>query len=356
MACNVKIFVGTGGVGKTTMAVAAGLGFAKKGQKVLVITIDPSLRLKDLLGLPSSGEVSRVQISAGELPEGGELWGAVLNSKRVFDHFVYRCAQDKQSAEKLFRNKLYQKLSTSLAGSQEFTALEFLLTHVEKGLFDKVILDTPPSHHVLDFLRAPQKLSQIFQDRIAKWFKPRKEPKGFFSRIFISGSKRALNILESLTGSEFIHELADFFDSVDDWREHIDARIQATHQLLVSKNTEFYMVLNLDRAKAMEGLSFAREIQKNGYQLKGMIVNRASPFWQDQPQMQQELVKVPQAIRSFYDAESAYFKNRYEKIKEILEDSHVKGTGQAIKIFDVPEVRKNDDWEELWLICQFLDL
>ena len=45
------IVVGGGGVGKTTLAAAIGLASAHSGDDTLVMTFDPSLRLKDTLGV-----------------------------------------------------------------------------------------------------------------------------------------------------------------------------------------------------------------------------------------------------------------------------------------------------------------
>ena len=47
---------GPGGVGKTTLAAAMGLAAAASGDDTLVMTFDPSLRLKDALGV---GEEAR---------------------------------------------------------------------------------------------------------------------------------------------------------------------------------------------------------------------------------------------------------------------------------------------------------
>ena len=59
-----EIFCGTGGVGKTTLAASRALAQASTGLRVLLITIDPARRLKDLLGLSenSIGEVTTVSV------------------------------------------------------------------------------------------------------------------------------------------------------------------------------------------------------------------------------------------------------------------------------------------------------
>ena len=61
----IEIFCGTGGVGKTTLASSRALYWALKGKKVLLITIDPARRLKEVLNLndQKSGEIEKVNSS-----------------------------------------------------------------------------------------------------------------------------------------------------------------------------------------------------------------------------------------------------------------------------------------------------
>ena len=54
------IVVGSGGVGKTTLAAALGLASARRRRDTLVMTFDPSLRLKDAMGV---GEEARCRVS-----------------------------------------------------------------------------------------------------------------------------------------------------------------------------------------------------------------------------------------------------------------------------------------------------
>lgn len=273
---EILVCVGTGGVGKTTIAAALGAMAAEEGRKVIVLTIDPAQRLKTTLGLPDTGEIQDLQHPRIK----GRMAAALINSKRTFDDFVLRAASKSERAKKILENKLYIQLSTTLSGSQEFTALEKLCTVHESGEFDLIILDTPPSKHAMDFLKAPEKLSALFQERITKWF--RDSEKGsvrFLTGLFQVGTKQVIKALELLTGSEFMTELADFFGTIHSWQARLEARTKQVHQLLVQPKTQFFLVCSYDRAKLSEAHRFGREIRKGGYHLKNVILNRAYPDW-----------------------------------------------------------------------------
>jgi anion-transporting ArsA/GET3 family ATPase len=54
-AKQILVCVGPGGVGKTTTAAALALASARRGQRTLVLTIDPAKRLANSLGLRELG-------------------------------------------------------------------------------------------------------------------------------------------------------------------------------------------------------------------------------------------------------------------------------------------------------------
>src|SRR3954454_23628191 len=139
------ICAGPGGVGKTTTAAAVALGLAERGLKVAVVTIDPARRLANALGLDElPNEPHRVPLEAS-----GELWAMMLDAQRTFDQLIERFAPDEGTRDEVLGNRIYQQLSTAVAGSQEFTAIAKLFELDQAGLWDVLVLDTPPAPYGL---------------------------------------------------------------------------------------------------------------------------------------------------------------------------------------------------------------
>lgn len=274
LSCEILICAGCGGVGKTSLAAGLGLAAARRGKRVLVITIDPSQRLKTTLGISDSGEVCEVALEQTT----GQLFAAVVNPKKVFDDFVRRAAARGSDADLLLKNSLYQQLTTSLSGSQEFTALEFLYQHWSQKQYDLIVLDTPPAKHAMDFLRAPEKLAFLFQDSVTSWFR-NPEGAGLIRRMFHQSTQQVFRALEIMTGSEFMKELVSFFRALDGWQKKLEDRMAVAHSMLTGPHCHFVLVTSPDPIKLQEASAFAKELRRGGYQLKGIVVNRARPFW-----------------------------------------------------------------------------
>lgn len=330
---KILVCVGNGGVGKTTLAAAMGVQAAQSGLKVLVLTIDPAKRLATTLGIEGQKDITKVPGQNFK----GELFASVVDHKKTFDDFVLRAAAKSESAKKLFDNKLYQQLSTNLSGSQDFTALEKLYSCYESKEFDLIILDTPPSKHAIDFLNAPQKLSVLFNDKVARWFRESKTHSvgGIFKNLLNSGTKQVLNIMESVTGSELLRELADFFVSIEQWQDRLEERITNVHRMMVSPSTQFCLITSFDQAKLNEAEYFLREIRKGGYNLNSVILNRSYPEWlrvnekplAKAPVGAENLFTAYQKEKIFYtqrDQEHASFMRKIEKDTKVLRLPEVK--------------------------------
>ena len=181
---RIVVCAGAGGVGKTTTAAAIAMEMAERGLKVVVVTIDPAKRLADSLGLEELGnEPRRV-----DGPFEGELWALMLDSKRTFDALIERLAPDEATRDEVLSNRIYQQLSSAVAGSQEFTAIAKLYELDQEGGYDLLVLDTPPSRNALDFLDAPKRLTGFFQGRALRVLM---RPAGIGGRILGRGTGMA---------------------------------------------------------------------------------------------------------------------------------------------------------------------
>lgn len=305
---QVLIFAGTGGVGKTTTSAAVGMRAAELGFKTLVLTIDPARRLVSALGLKELNQTTKV----AEFGK-GEMFASMIDYKSVFDDFVRSVSSNEKVAERVLRNPLYKQLSTNLAGSQEYTSLERLYRAVEEEGFEKIILDTPPSQHAVDFLKAPQKIYALFDSSIFKWFisKGGNDP-NFVQKLFQKGTRMALKQLEVLTGTDFIENLADFFESIEELSQSIRERSASVQNLLSSKRTAFVLVTSFDETKLEEASGFNSLLKKYGYRVAMTIVNRAFPFQKESG------VRVERGeIERLYNQLVSYYEDRLELAKSL---------------------------------------
>jgi anion-transporting ArsA/GET3 family ATPase len=322
---KVIVCAGTGGVGKTTIAAALGELFARQGRRALVLTIDPARRLASALGMSGQAEEFRAPLQAS-----GELWAAMIDSSVIFDRFVRRASATPEQAQRLLRNRLYQELSRSLNGSQEFTALERLLEAEESGRYDVVILDTPPSQHAIDFLRAPERIFALFQESITKWFVQAESQNGFLQSLFHRGTKTVLSALERITGSQFIGELSDFFANMSVLQKEVAERSIRVHRLLTHADTGFVLVTGFDEAKLKESKIFAHHLRRTGHQLAAVVINRTFPEWASQPH--RENSTSLQKLNEYYDLLARYFAGRIELCDQFAREWHPQS--QVIKIPD----------------------
>jgi anion-transporting ArsA/GET3 family ATPase len=265
---EICVCAGAGGVGKTSMAAAIALGAAAEGRKVAVLTIDPAKRLANSLGLEKLGnEASRVPGIEGP----GELWAMMLDAKRTFDDLVETYADDERTRDAVLSNRIYQELSSAVAGSQEYMAMEKLYELHTEGGYDLLVLDTPPTRNALDFLDAPERLYRFIDSRSL--------------RFFLSGTRGGLKLvsrgtglmfaaLRRLTGVDLLRDLSDFFSSFGDMSEGFRARAERVVELLGSDAATFVLVTSPRRDAIDEAIFFHQRLAERHMPFGGAVVNR----------------------------------------------------------------------------------
>lgn len=331
------------------MASAIAVRASQLGRRTLVLTVDPAKRLATALGIDLASDADHVVPRARAEGE-AELSAAVIDSKKVFDQFIAEHGKQAEVIARIMKNALYQQMSTTLAGSQEFTALERLLQSVESGKYDLVVLDTPPTKHAVDFLTAPQRINSLFQDAITKWFmSPSDKPTGFFGKLVGHGTRVALKSLETLTGGQFIAELVDFFAAVRVIQQVLRERSETVHRLLTGDKTKFVVVTSFDAAKLEEAKYLQGELERLDYVLQGAVINRAFPEGISDHALMKPVDADPvvfEKVSKFYKQFKDYHAERYRLYEEFSA-----GLPKSVTVVRVPEYRKDvqglDDLESL---------
>jgi len=272
------IVVGGGGVGKTTLAAAIGLASAHAGDDTLVMTFDPSLRLKDALGVGDEAIAEETPV-AGDT--GGRLWVSLLDARTTFDRLIQRYAPDEAAGQRILTNRFYDRLSGNLAGALEYMASERLFEVADEGLHDRVVLDTPPTRQAIDFLGAPERIVSFLDSgalRIAlkPWFDDQGKLKAT-SRLGILG-RNVESFLDRMVGLELLRDMAEFFQAFAPLFEGFRERALQVQDLLRSQRTLFVLVSGPGSGRVADTLFFARRLTEAGYNLGPIVVNRVHPL------------------------------------------------------------------------------
>jgi anion-transporting ArsA/GET3 family ATPase len=272
---RIVICGGSGGVGKTTTSAAIGMGAAAAGRKVAVVTIDPAKRLANSLGLEELGNepalVDPALFARAGVEMQGELWAMMLDPKRTFDDLIDRLAPNEKARDEVLGNRIYQELSNAVAGSQEFTAMAKLYELDRDHDFDLIVLDTPPSRNALDFLDAPDRLTQFFEGRALQVFL---RPTGLAARVMGRGTGMVFGVLKRVTGIDLLEDLAVFFRSLSGMIDGFKERAQAVNKLLADRRTVFLLVTSPEREPIDEAIFFWRKLKAARMPFGGVVVNR----------------------------------------------------------------------------------
>ena len=283
---RVVVCVGSGGVGKTTTSAALALYAAVQGKRVLCLTIDPAKRLANSMGLTAmTTEEQLVQpelFAAAGLTVKGSLSAMMLDTKRTFDDLVTRYASSPDRAERILQNRLYQYISTSLAGTQEYMAME-KLHHVRKvANYDLIVLDTPPTSNALDFLDAPEKLVGVIDSPAIRWFLQAFSGAGKFGFSLVGrGAQMVFKGLAKFTGGEFLESVAQFVTDINDLFGGFTQRARDVSNALRGPEVAFVLVTSPDPLAVKEAIFFSEKLRDHEMHQKATVINRVTPLLEE---------------------------------------------------------------------------
>ena len=275
---SVVICCGSGGVGKTTTAAAIALEAARLGRRACVVTIDPARRLANALGLDSlTNRPTRI-----DGPWAGELHALMLDPKGTFDDLVQRYSDSAEQAEDIKVNRIYENLTGTLSGTQEYMAMEKLYELVEEGGFDLVVVDTPPSRNALDFLDAPRRLTHFLENRL---FQALMKPTRAGLKFMSVAAQALLRTISKVAGADIVSDAVSFFQAFEGMEEGFRTRAARVRELLVEDGTSFVLVASPRPDSVDEAVHFAGKLAESNMSVTALVVNRVQPRFAEDAQL-----------------------------------------------------------------------
>jgi anion-transporting ArsA/GET3 family ATPase len=274
-SASMLVTCGPGGVGKTTTAAALALAAANTGRKVIVVTVDPARRLADALGVDGSVKSHDPhQVEGAVTHAKGSLWVLMLDSESTFDRMIIDRAGDERKAQAILSNPVYRSIAGSLAGAQEYMAIERLHQLSTGGEYDLIVIDTPPSRHAIDLLEAPDRLVKFFGHPV---YRAVAIPGRSFARVTNTATGAFLWAVRRLAGPKVVEDTIEFFRSLAGLEEGLRERAAEASQILRDDKTAFVLVSS-PRAEAIdEATHLATALKDGGFPLQAIVVNLVHP-------------------------------------------------------------------------------
>lgn len=274
---SVIVCLGCGGVGKTTIAASVALRAAVLGRRSLCLTIDPARRLMTSLGLgrmlAQEQQVDQLAFVEAGLILRGQLWAAVVDTKKTFDGLVMRLAADEASAERILNNRIYRYVSKSMPGIQEYMAMERLCAVKENPDFDVVVLDTPPTSNALDFLDAPRRVTAAMNSPAVDWLLTSHR-----GGVLSQGTAFVVRHLARIAGAVVLERMSELAHDFEAMLDGLRERAAMVDEMLRSDEVAYLLVTSPDPLAVDEAIFLNHRLVEMGLEGGALVVNRMRPF------------------------------------------------------------------------------
>jgi arsenite-transporting ATPase len=242
---RIILYLGKGGVGKTTVSASTATAIARSGKRVLIMSTDVAHSLADALGVELSSSPVEVEknlfaMEVNVLAEIRENWTELYS---YFSSILMHDGANEIVAEEL----------AIVPGMEEMISLRYIWKAAKSGLYDAVVVDAAPTGETMRLLGMPESYGW-YSEKIGGWH------------------SKAIGFAAPLL-SKFMPK-KNIFKLMPEINEHM----KELHGMLQDKSiTTFRVVLNPENMVIKEALRVQTYLNLFGYKLDAAIVNKVLP-------------------------------------------------------------------------------
>ncbi len=146
----------------------------------------------------------------------------------------------------------------------------------DSGIWDLVIVDTPPSRSALDFLDAPERLGSFLDGRLIRLLMaPARAGGRAYMRVVGAGFSLVANALTKILGAQLLTDLQTLVAGLDSVFGGFRERADKTYALLQDSGSAFVVVAAPEPDALREASYFVERLQEDAMPLAGLVLNRA---------------------------------------------------------------------------------
>ena len=242
---RIILYLGKGGVGKTTISSATAVRAAREGKRVLILSTDIAHSLADALGRELSDTPVEIEknLFAAEINILAEIR---KNWSEFHDYFSTILAQG--GASEIVADEL-----AIMPGMEEMISLRHIWLAKKSGKYDVIVVDAAPTGETMRLLALPESY-QWYTGKIATWH--------------MKTISFAYPLIQKLMPKKNIFRLMP----------EISEHMRELHAILQDPNiTSFRIVLNPEQMVIKEALRAQTYLNLFGYTLDVAIVNKVFP-------------------------------------------------------------------------------